>query len=82
MYKRYENATPVGTMHLSNCFGIALFEPDEIDKYDCDFVGAWWDCDKGYTGFHKHKVHYSTAGRPFIRKGSLRIYLDNVMRVA
>lgn len=33
-------------------------------------------------GFHKHMVHYSTAGRAFIRKGSLRIYLDEVMRIA
>lgn len=33
-------------------------------------------------GFHKHKVHYTTADKPFIRKGSLRIYLDEVMKVA
>lgn len=32
--------------------------------------------------FHKHMVHYSNSGRAFIRKGSLRIYLDEVMKVA
>lgn len=82
MYKRYENATPIGVQAFCNTFGIAIFEPDEIDRYKegCDVVAAW--ADENYHGFHKHQIFYSTSGRAFIRKGSLRIYLDEVMKVA
>ena len=79
MYKRYKNAMPIGTVHLSNTFGLQVYEPDENDKYDCDYVCSWCN-GKNEWGFHKHMVHYSTAGRAFIRKGSLRIYLNLVIR--
>lgn len=83
MYKRYENVTPMGVQAFCNTFGIAIFEPDEIDKYKegCELVAAW-STTQGLHGFHKHQIFYSTSGRAFIRKGSLRIYLDEVMRVA
>ena len=83
MYKRYENAAPMGSMALCNTFGVLVYEPDEIDKYKegCELVAAW-SSGENVWGFHKHMVHYTTAGRAFIRKGSLRIYLDEVMRCA
>lgn len=80
MYKRYENIEPVGATHITNTFGLLVYEPDENDKFDCDFVCCWHNGENAY-GFHKHMVHYTTAGRPFIRKGSLRFYLDEIMRV-
>lgn len=80
LYKRYSNIAPVGVCHFSNCFGVALWEPDNGDKFECDYIAAWANTE-GYVGFHRHKVHYSTAGRAYIRKGTMRIYLDNVMRV-
>ena len=84
MYKRYENAAPIGSMALCDTFGVLVYEPDETDKYkeDCDLIVAWCNCGESVWGFHKHKIHYSTAGRAFIRKGSMRIYLDEVMRCA
>lgn len=79
MYKRYESEKPVGAIALCNTFGMSIFNPDEYDKYDCDFIAAWNNGEKTW-GYHKHKVYYSTAGRAYIRKGSMRIYLDEVMR--
>jgi hypothetical protein len=81
IYKRYKNQKPVGTVCFSNTFGLQVYEPDENDKYDCDYICSWYSGEREW-GFHKHMVHYSTSGRAFIRKGSLRIYLDEVMRTA
>ena len=79
MYKRYENVKPVMTHLLCNTFGIAIFLPDETDKYkdNCDVIAAWYNSEN-YYGFHKHVIHMTSAGRSFIRKGSLRIYLDEI----
>ena len=84
MYKRYKDTVPIGTMAFCNTFGIAIFEPDDTDRYkdNCDLVAAWWSAGNDYHGFHRHKIHYSYGARPYIRKGSLRIYLDEVMRTA
>lgn len=81
MYKRYANQKPVGAAYISGTFGLQVYEPDENDKYDCDYVCSWHNGENEW-GFHKHMVHYSTSGKAFIRKGSLRIYLDEVIRVA
>ena len=83
MHKRYENVTPMGTMAFCNTFGIAIFEPDEVDRYkdNCDLIAAWHNGEH-YSGFHKHMIHYTESGRAYIRKGSLRIYLDEVSRIA
>ena len=50
MYKRYENAAPIGSMALCNTFSVLVYEPDEIDKYkeDCDLIAAWCNCGKVY----------------------------------
>lgn len=81
MYKRYEYKRPTGVMSLYNSFGLAIFAPDEIDKYKegCELIAAWSN-GHTYYGFHKHMIFYSTAGRAYIRKGSLRVYLDEVIR--
>lgn len=83
MHERYENVTPMGTMALCNTFGIAIFEPDEVDRYkdNCDLIAAWHN-GECYYNFHKHMVHYTESGRAYIRKGSLRIYLDEITRIA
>lgn len=83
MYKRYADKKPMGAIALCSTFGVQVYEPDEVDKYKegCELVASWHNGEHEW-GFHKHQIHYSTAGRAFIRKGSLRIYLDEVMRVA
>ena len=82
MYKRYAEVVPIGTYAFCNTFGILVFEPDEVDKYkeNCDLVCAWSNCSENVYGYHRHKIHYTTAGRAYIRKGSLKIYLDEIMR--
>ena len=64
-------------MPLCNYISLAIFAPDEIDKYKdgCELIAAWSN-GHTYYGFHKHMIFYSTAGMPFIRKGSLRLYID------
>lgn len=79
MYKRYSGAMPIGSVQLSNTFGVLIYEPDETDKYDCDCVCSWCNGEAEW-GFHKHMLHYTSCGRAFIRKGSLRIYLDEIMK--
>jgi hypothetical protein len=77
IYKRYKNQKPVGGTYISDTLGLRVYKPDANDKYDCDYICSWRSGEKEW-GFHKHIVHYSTDGRAFIRKGFLRIYLDEV----
>lgn len=81
LYKTYGNRRPCGTVTLSNCFGLLVFEPTEEDRADTDYITAWSGTDSQLWGFHRNKVHYTTAGRAYLRKGSLRFYLDTVMRI-
>lgn len=79
-HERYKDIQPIGSMAFCNTFGIAVFEPDVIDRYEdnCDLIAAW-SSEEGYHNYHKHKIHYTESGRGYIRKGSLRIYLDEMM---
>lgn len=79
LYKTYGAMKPVGTTCISNTFGLQVYEPNENDKYDCDYICSWHNGENEW-GFHKHKVHYTTSGRTYLRKGSLRIYLDEIMK--
>lgn len=81
-YERYKNIEPIGAMAFCNTFGIVIFEPDDIDQWkdNCDLIAAW-SSEEGYHNYHKHKIHYTESGRGYIRKGSLRIYLDEIFRV-
>lgn len=83
MYKRYANQKPIAAACIGGTLGLKIYEPDKNDKYDCDYICSWYSIWHNVEewGFHKHMVHYSTSGRAFIRKGSLRIYLDEVMRL-
>ncbi len=83
MFERYESVIPIASIALCSTFGVVIFEPDEIDRYknNCDLVAAWCSSERGYHGFHKHLIHYTEAGRAYIRKNSLRIYLDEIMKV-
>lgn len=78
LYKRYADRRPVGSVCLCNTFGVLVFEPIKEDKPDTDFITAW----SGSEGhYHRNTVHYTAAGRGYLRKGSLRLYLDEIMRV-
>lgn len=79
LYRRYQNERPVGVQALSNTFGIAVFDPLEEDRSDCDYVAAWFTEDD-YEGFHRHKVSYTPSGRAYLRKGRFKFYLDEIMR--
>lgn len=81
MYDRYTDKEPIGVYSFLYDFGINFYEPDEIDKYkeNCDFICCYTNS-KHKWNFRKHKVYYMPSGRPFIKKGNHRIYLDNVIR--
>lgn len=68
---------PAGVMALSNVFGVAVWLEDGNGE-EC--VAAWSNGDR-YSGAHRHAIHNSTAGRPFIKKGGARYYLDEFMRI-
>lgn len=81
LHEVYGAARPVGAVCLCNTFGLLIFEPTEEDRADTDFITAWENCEGSRWGFHRNRVHYTTSGRAFLRKGSLRFYLDEIMRV-
>ena len=75
LYKHVNNTRPVGVLGITNCFGIAVFD---IDGDEC--ISAF-HTGEGYYNARRHMIHYSTSGRPFIRKGGTRWYLDQFTRV-
>lgn len=80
MYKRYADKTPVAVHNIAAFAGIALFEPDEIDKYNgAEIVSALYNGEK-YTNFHKHEIKYSPSGRAYIYKTGGKMFLDTFMR--
>ena len=81
LYKRYETAAPVGAVALSNCFWLLVFEPQDEDRADTDFITAWSGSEGQRWGFHRNRVQYTTSGRAYINKGHSRYYLDEIMRV-
>lgn len=80
LYKRYKNRDHIGYALTGLYSAMLVFEPDHIDKYDCDYITAW-DSGKGLHGFTRNKVHYTTTGRPYLNKGGRRWYFDQIMRV-
>ena len=81
LYKRYADSRPVGSVCLCNTFGVLIFEPMLEDKPDTDFITAWSGLEGQTWGYHRNTVHYTAAGCGYLRKGSLRLYLDEIMRV-
>ena len=81
LYKRYETAAPVGAVAFSNCFGLLVFEPQDEDRADTDYITAWSGLEGQRWGFHRNRVQYTTSGRAYINKGHSRYYLDEIMRV-
>jgi len=75
LYKKVNTTRPEGVLGITNCFGLAVFD---ISGEEC--IAAFHGTD-GYYKAHRHMIHYSTAGRPFIRKGGTRWYLDQFTRV-
>lgn len=80
LYQVYSTRRPCGAVALSNCFGLLVFEPTEEDRPETDFITAWSGTE-GARGFRRNKIHYTAAGRGFIRKGSLRFYLDEILKI-
>lgn len=80
LYNRYAAEKPCGVYAMLYGSGVVLYNPLACDQdIDVDFISAWRE-DGKTRGFHRCKVHYSTAGRAFIRKGGFRFYLDEFLR--
>ena len=74
LYKYIKESKPCGVKSICNTFGVGIWD---LDGEEC--IAAWSGIDGYYTA-SRHKIHYSAAGRPYIRKGSMRLYLDEFVR--
>lgn len=81
MYKRYADKTPVAVHNITAFASIALFEPDEADKYDgAEIISALYNGEK-YTNFHRHEIKYTPSRRAYIYKTSGKMFLDSFMKI-
>lgn len=78
LYKKYEHETPIGITYIASTFGVLIYEPLSEDS-NCDFVAAWTNGEAKF-GFAKHKVYFGSKDEFYIRKGNLRIYLQDCLR--
>jgi len=76
LYKHVNSTQPAAVLGLTNIFGIAIFDISGDECIAAYHNGAFYD------HAHRHAIHYSSAGRPFIKKGNGRYYLDQFTRAA
>lgn len=81
LYKTYGDRPTCGAVSFSNCFGLLVYEPTEEDRAETDYITAWSGSDSQSWGYHRNKVHYTSSGRAYLRKRSLRFYLDEIIRI-
>ena len=82
LYDRYINEIPIAGYQFTNHFGMLFYKPLDIDKeLDCDFICCFWSSNEKFFNFHKHKIQFLPSGRAFIRKGGIRVYLDEVIMI-
>ena len=77
LYKKYENTTPISTMHLSNWGGLEIL--DILHGID-DYAVASFNFGTRQQ-IRRHKIQTAPSGRLFIRKQGTRFYLDEIMKV-
>jgi len=78
LYKYCQETGPDGVITLTNFFGIGFWFVDSAP----DECIAAWNNGEYWSGAARHCINYTTAGRPYIRKGAGRYYLDEAMRTA
>ncbi len=81
LYKTYGERQPCGATYITNCFGLLVYEPTEEDRTEADYITAWSAAGYENRGFHRSKVYYTNAGRAYLRKGSLKFYLDEITKI-
>ena len=77
LYKRFENAAPVGVYVLSNFGGLAVLNISD----DGECAVCAWHFGDGYQNIRRHKIHTTYTGRAYIRKGGRRYYFDQIVRM-
>lgn len=78
VYRFCMQTRPSGAYSICNTFGLSVWL---LDGAGDECIAAYACIGEGYYHAHKHKIHYSEGGRPFIRKGGVRYYFDEIMRV-
>ena len=81
LYKTYGDRQPCGATYITNCFGLLIYEPIEDDRTEADYITAWSAAGYNNRGFRRSKAYYTIAGRAYLRKGSLKFYLDEIIRI-
>jgi hypothetical protein len=80
LYKQYENASPVGAYTMCNTFALVILDID--NGGEMAVAGFTNPCGApGYDKIRRHKIHTTTGGRAYIRKGNMRFYFDKIMRM-
>ena len=77
LYKYVTHHKPDGVYAMSAFLGVAVWL---VDSHSDECIAAWDN--GGYWNAHRHAIEYSAGGRPFIRKGAWRFYLDEFLRTA
>lgn len=77
--KQYESRRPLAVLPLSNFGCLAIL--DTLTECGETLIIAAWDFGTGYQNTRRHRVQETTSGRPFIRKGNRRFYLDQMQRI-
>jgi hypothetical protein len=78
LYKQYENARPVGVHGITNCFALLILDIDDAGEIA---IAAFNNpSDDGYWNIRRHKIHFSSSGRAYIRKGGSRYYFNQIMK--
>ena len=80
LYKQYENAAPVGAYTMGNTFALVILDIDSAG----DIAVAAFTKPAGQPGYYnirRHKISYTHTGRPYIRKGGMRFYFDQIMKM-
>ncbi len=75
LHEYVKDNRPTGVNALGAWFGVAVWL---LDGAGDECIAAWVQGDN-FTGAHRHTIHYSTAGRPFIKKGGRRYYFDEFL---
>ena len=80
LYKQYENAAPVGAYTMCNTSALVILD---IDSAGDIAVAAFTNPARqpGYYNIRRHKISYTYTGRPYIRKGGMRFYFDQIIRM-
>lgn len=77
-YGEYKTARPIGALPLSNFGGLVVLAINYGVYVTAVSAFEWGD---GYQGIRETRIHETPAGRAYIRRYSVRYYMDQIIRI-